>query len=370
MKRRETLTLLLTAFMMPLKTLADESTLIATSTKKPKPVKAAYLAIDYLYNQRKVEYIESLIETTELNAVVIDFKVGKPVLDDYMKNLVERFHKKGVYVIGRTVVFQDSYFATKKRPDLALRDKNDTLCFSGKKEWQRYWVDMASPEVMDYNIEIAKDAVDIGFDEINFDYIRFPSDFKGDCGRRENTAYPVWQGNNLKEPERRASKYAVMRNFYSKAASTLKRHAASQGKNIVLSIDVFGEISLYGEEPGIGQKLSDIAQFFDVISPMPYPSHYQCGTFGVHDPNAHPYLTYKRTLSAGVKILSSFDSQAEMRPWIQDFSWPNIYGCGPKIIYGPEEVKAQITAGEELGINGFMLWNGGSVFTRGALRPE
>lgn len=334
-----------------------------------QPVKAAYLAIDHLYNQRKIEYIEQLIDNTELNAVVIDFKVGKPVTDEYMKNLVARFHKRGAYVIGRMVIFQDSFLA-RSRPDLAIKDKNGALCYSGRKEWRRFWVDMESSEVQNYNIRVAKDAIDIGFDEINFDYIRFPSDFKGSCAIRENIRYPVWNGNFLNEQERKESKYAVMRRFYEKLKNALKAHAASQGKNITLSIDVFGEVFLYGAEPGIGQKLSDIAEFFDAISPMPYPSHYKCGMFGVHDPNAHPYLTYQKTLAAGQKLLSAVASEAEIRPWIQDFSWSNIYDCGPFLTYGPPEVRAQIKAGEELGIHGFMLWNGGSNFTKGALRPK
>lgn len=333
------------------------------------PVRAVYLAIDYLYNQKKIEYLERLIDTTELNAVVIDFKVGRPEINEYMEYLIERFHKKGVYVIGRMVVFQDSYLA-KTRPHLAVRDKSGALCYSGKKEWGRYWVDMASDEVQEYNIKIAKEAVDIGFDEINFDYIRFPSDFGPNCNTRENVRYPVWSDNHLKESERRASKYAAMRSFYAKVRSELKAHARERGKNVTLSIDIFGEVFLNGKEPGIGQKLSAIAEFFDVISPMPYPSHYKCGEFGVKDPNARPNLVYKRTLASGLAVLSRLEFKGEVRPWIQDFSLANIYGCGPHIVYGPHEVRAEIEAAQGLGIEGFMLWNGASSFTKGALLPE
>lgn len=348
---------------------ADILLISAPTSVRKEPVKAAYLAIDHLYNRKKIEYLERLIDDTELNAIVIDFKVGRPITDDYMKNLVARFHKKGAYVIGRIVVFQDSYLAG-KRPELAIKDKNGALCYSGRKDWQRFWMDMASSEIQDDNIKVAKNAIDIGFDEINFDYIRFPSDFKDGCSVRENIRYPVWSGNFLKERERKESKYAVMRGFYEKLKSTLKAHASSQRKRVALSIDVFGEVSLYGEEPGIGQRLSDISEFFDAVSPMPYPSHYKCSTFGVYDPNAHPYLTYQKTLAAGRKFLFGFGSQTELRPWIQDFSWSNIYNCGPFIAYGPPEVRAQIRAAEELGIKGFMLWNGGSNFTKGALQPK
>ena len=136
---------------------------------------------------------------------------------------------------------------------------------------------------------------------------------------------------------------------------------------MILSIDIFGEVFAYGSEPGIGQKLSDIAEFFDVISPMAYPSHYQCGEFGLKDPNTNPYMVYKRTLEPGLRYLRSIGFKGKVRPWIQDFSIANIYGCGPVVYYGPQEVKAQIKASEELGSAGFMLWNAANNYTKKAL---
>ncbi|OGD25154.1 hypothetical protein A2819_02535, partial [Candidatus Azambacteria bacterium RIFCSPHIGHO2_01_FULL_40_24] len=307
-------------------------------------------------NPSKVGYIFSLFDGTELNAVIIDFKVDKLQVNQYVKDIVERFHQKGIYVIGRLVMFQDSYLA-KNRPHLAIRNKNGDMCFSGKKIWQRYWVDMASDEVINYNIEIAKQGIDMGFDEINFDYIRFPSDLKN-CNLKNDIIYPVWDGKD---------KYQTMRQVFSTIKQQLKDYAAKNNTNIVLSIDIFGEVFAYGSEPGIGQKLSDIAEFFDVISPMAYPSHYQCGEFGLKDPNTNPYIVYKRTLEPGLRYLRSIGFNGEVRPWIQDFSIPNIYSCGPVVFYGPKEVKAQIQASEDLGVTGFMLWNAANNYTKKAL---
>ncbi|MEK6826745.1 MAG: putative glycoside hydrolase [Patescibacteria group bacterium] len=321
-----------------------------------RSIKSAYLSIDNLYNQKKIEYIFSLFDGTELTAVVIDFKVGKPQINQYVRNLIARFHQKGIYVIGRLVMFQDSYLAL-ARPRLAIRNKNGEMCFSGKKIWSRYWVDMASDEVLQYNIEIAKQGIDMGLDEINFDYIRFPSDLKN-CNFKNNILYPVWDGGN---------KYQAMRQVFSALKSQLKNYAAKNNTRVTLSIDVFGEVSSYGSEPGIGQKLSDIAEFFDVISPMAYPSHYKCGEFGLSDPNANPYIVYKRTLEPGLKYLRSIGFIGEVRPWIQDFSITNIYGCGPTIYYGYQEVRAQIKASEDLGLTGFMLWNSANNYTKKAL---
>lgn len=333
---------------------------------KKKPVKAVYLAIDYLYNQKKISYLENLIDSTELNAIVIDFKVGKPVTDDYMRNLIARFKNKGVYVIGRLVVFQDSYLA-KNRPDLAIKDSNGNFCYSGRKDWQRYWVDMSSSEVWDYNIEIAQKGIDLGFDEINFDYIRFPSDFGANCDSSGKVMYPVWKGNFLQDGPKKAEKYRVMEEFYFFLNRELKSYASVKGVKTRLSIDIFGEVFLYGEEPGIGQRLSDMAKYFDVIAPMAYPSHYKCKEFGVKDPNAYPYLVYKRTLEGGLAKLKKYNFQGEIRPWIQSFSLQNIYDCGPFIKYGSAEIKAQIQAGVDLGIDGFMLWNGASNYIKESL---
>lgn len=317
---------------------------------------AVYLSIDNLYNQKKIEYIFSLFDGTELNAVVIDFKVDKLQTNQYVRDLIARFHQKGIYVIGRLVMFQDSYLA-KTRPHLAIRNKNGEMCFSGRKFWQRHWVDMASEEVINYNIEIAKSGIDLGFDEINFDYIRFPSDLKN-CNLRNDIIYPVWDGKD---------RYLVMRKVFAAIKEQLKNHAGKNNTSVILSIDIYGEVFAYGAEPGIGQKLSDIAEFFDVISPMAYPSHYKCGEFGLKDPNANSYVVYNETLESGLKQLQGIGFKGGVRPWIQDFSIANIYGCGPVVYYGEKEVRAQIKASQGLGINGFMFWNAANNYTKKAL---
>lgn len=329
---------------------------VKSESSDQMPVKSVYLGADYLYDKEKIEYIFSLFDGTKLNAVVIDFKVGKPQVNQYVRDLIARFHKKGIYVIGRLVMFQDSYLA-RTRPHLAIRNKNSDMCFSGKKAWQRYWVDMASNEVINYNIEISKQGISMGFDEINFDYIRFPSDLKN-CDLKNNILYPVWDGK---------AKYSIMRKIFADIKKELKDYALENGNRVVLSIDIFGNVFAYEEEPGIGQKLSDIAEFFDVISPMSYPSHYRCGEFSLKDPNAHPYIVYNKTLEAGLGHLRKVRFRGEVRPWIQDFSIVNIYGCGSAVHYGSQEVKAQIKASEDLGLTGFMLWNPANNYTKKAL---
>jgi len=140
--------------------------------------------------------------------------------------------------------------------------------------------------------------------------------------------------------------------------------------NVRLSIDVFGEVAFYGSIPEIGQNLYDIAKYFEVIAPMAYPSHYRCGEFGVKDPNQYPYIVYKKTLASGLKFLQDNNLEVEIRPWIQNFSLASIYNCGPFVNYGPDKIRLQIQAAEDLNIFGFMLWNAGSNYIKSALHPK
>ncbi len=141
----------------------------------------------------------------------------------------------------------------------------------------------------------------------------------------------------------------------------MKKELKSYSPNILIGIDVFGEVCLYGREAGIGQTLSDIAEYFDVICPMAYPSHYMCGEFGVKDPTAHPYKVYYTTIKNGLKFLNG--KKVIIRPWVQNFSITSIYGCGPTVYYDVDKVRAQIKAGEDAGVDGFMLWNASNNFT-------
>lgn len=318
--------------------------LTANATPSADDVRAVYLGTGFVFNKAKIAELERIIETTGANGVVIDFKDSNALSQEYMKELVARFRNKGAYTIARVVVFQDSWFA-RRHPEVAIKTSSGALWHSGRAVWQRYWLDPASPLVQDYNIEVALRAVDAGFDEIQFDYIRFPTD-----GNMKDIVYPAFR-------EDRQSKGEVMEGFFRKIRSRLK----ARNPRVNIGIDLFGEVFVYGKERGIGQHLADVANYFDVLSPMAYPSHYQCREFGVQDPTAHPYLVYHKTLAPGLKFLSG--KKVIIRPWVQDFSIQSIYGCGPHVSYTAERVRDQIRAGEELGIKGFMLWNVKNNFT-------
>ncbi|MDP3052061.1 MAG: putative glycoside hydrolase [bacterium] len=315
---------------------------------KPPPksgeIKAIYLGGDYIFSEKKIAELEKILVTTNANGIVIDFKDSNSLSQEYTINLVKRFKKHGAYTIARIVTFQDTGFA-RKHPEIAIKTSSGDFWYSGRKVWKRYWLDPASELAQDYNIEVAKKAIDAGFDEIQFDYLRFPTD-----GNMKDIRYPIFNPSKTTKAE-------VMKEFFAK----MKRELKAYSPNTLLGIDVFGEVFLCGKESGIGQTLSDIAEYFDVICPMAYPSHYMCGEFGVQDPTAHPYKVYYVTLQKGLQFLAG--KQVIIRPWIQDFTIESIYGCGPTVYYGPDKVRAEIQAGYDLGIKGFMLWNASNNFT-------
>lgn len=317
----------------------------------PAEIKAVYLGTNNIYNKKKIQELERIIATTTANGIVIDFKDSNAPNSAHMQYLVERFRGVGAYTIARIVTFQDSSFA-QKHPDIAIKTRTGELWYSGRRVWKRYWIDPASPLAQEYTISIAKMAIDVGFHEVQFDYIRFPTD-----GNMRDIIFPVFDPVT-------DSKIEIMHRFFARLKKELKAYSPST----ILGIDIFGEVFMYGKVAGIGQTLESAAESFDVLSPMAYPSHYMCGEFKVKDPNAHPYLVYQKTLGNGIRFLAG--RGVIIRPWIQSFTLRNIYGCGPKIAYGTKEVNAQIRATEDLHIRGFMLWNVANVYPAGIFQFE
>lgn len=323
--------------------------LYAKNSPSADEVRAIYLSSDHLFNEAKIAELERIIAATGANGIVIDFKDSNVLSQDHMAGLARRFKRAGAYTIARIVVFQDSYFA-RKHPEVAIKKSSGEFWYSGRAVWRRYWIDPASPLVQDYTIAVAKRAIDAGFDEIQFDYIRFPTD-----GNMKDIRYPVFD-------ESRETKGQVMERFFRNLRAALKAY----NPQVLLSIDVFGEVFVYGKERGIGQHIEDVARYFDVISPMAYPSHYMCGEFKVQDPTAHPYLVYNETLRKGLLHLGG--TKVIIRPWVQDFTINSIYGCGPQVRYTADRIREEIRGGTDLGIKGFMLWNAGSNFTPGVFK--
>ena len=326
-------------------------------------------------------HLVSLIEETELNSIVIDIKdyTGKlsftpddPSLSFAvseqcgaidMKEFVRTLHEKNIYIIGRVTVFQDPFLSV-RRPELAVERLSDGGLWRDKKGIS--YLDPASQEVWDYVIAIARASYAIGFDEINFDYIRFPSD-----GNLADISYSASAGRK---------KADVLEDFFRYLHEKLK------GSNIITSADLFGMTMTNIDDLNIGQVLERALPYFDYIAPMVYPSHYPPMFNGWANPNENPYRLIAYVMKRGVlravatsTTIKTFEarqistttpilfekpawSKLKLRPWLQDFD----YGGN----YGTEEVRGQIQATYDAGLTSWMLWDPSNRYTSEALLTE
>jgi hypothetical protein len=309
----------------------------------------------------------SFVERTELNSVVIDVKddwglmtyrssitaveianANRHVRVRDMKALINILYEKEIYPIARVVVFKDPNFSS-KRPDLSIQKKD------GSDVWRDHkgvsWVNPFNKEVWDYVLAISKEAALMGFKEIQFDYVRFPENAQ----RVDREAiYPGQDGR---------PKDDAIKEFLKYANQELKDYG------VVISADVFGVIATsWGDSDGIGQSWEKVAPNLGVICPMVYPSHYGPGYFGLQYPDANPYEVIRRSMIDSTLRNAAIENPPAIRPWIQDFTAPWVPGY---IRYGVEEVRAQIKAARELGINQYLLWNAGVRYTERAIySPE
>ncbi|MCM2303325.1 MAG: putative glycoside hydrolase [Elusimicrobia bacterium] len=238
---------------------------------------------------------------------------------------VKDFEDAGIYTIARIAIFKDDHLA-RARPDLAVHFPDGRIWTNDKGT---AWVDPYKKEVWDYAIDIASRAAAAGFDEIQYDYIRFPSD-----GKTRQCRY-------ARADHSPATAAAALREFLTLAGARLRP------LGVKLSIDTFGLTTSVDDGMGIGQTMERMADLVDYVSPMMYPSHYARGEYGLKNPNHAPY----ETISYGVRdALARLGPRgAAMRPYLQDFS------MGAR--YTPAHVRSQILAAEELGVRGWILWN-------------
>ncbi|MFH1180960.1 MAG: putative glycoside hydrolase [bacterium] len=303
----------------------------------PEIVRAVYLTGNSAASKNKIDYLINLASTTEINAVVIDVKDYSGVVRFPEPGLIEKLHSNNIYVIARITVFQDPVLA-KARPDLAIQSSSTASVWLDKQGLA--WIDPASREAWDYNIAIARAAL---FDEVNFDYVRFPSD-----GNLKDMVFPYWDAN--------ASRELTLRSFFQYVREEL---AGSR-----ISVDLFGLSTIRSDDMGIGQIIEDGYEYFDYVSPMVYPSHYATGSFGFLNPNEHPYEVIKTSLDAALSRLVESGKTARLRPWLQDFNLGVNYDG--KMV-GLEIKAVKDALGKEYA--GYMLWSPTNIYTKDALSP-
>jgi hypothetical protein len=334
----------------------------------PKPLKGIYMSSWVAGSPDFRSKLIKMIDETEINAVVIDvkdstgvvsFPMDDPIIQkiDPFKNrvsdidkLVKILHDKNIYIIARVAVFEDPHLAA-VRPDLAVKKRSTGKTWKDRKGLA--WVDMGSKEVWDYNIAIAKGAYDIGFDEINFDYIRFPSD-----GDMKDIMFTSLEGKKLDRPEELRIFFSYLDNKMKATSSTTP---AATG--IPISADLFGMTTTNKDDLNIGQVLENAIPYFDYISPMVYPSHYPDNFNGWKNPATVPYELIKFVMSEGVnRVVSASSSPDKLRPWLQDFDLGAVYT--------PEMVRGQIKATYEVGLSSWLLWDASNKYTVEALEKN
>ncbi len=296
----------------------------------------------WVAGSKRIDTIIDFIKQTKINTIVIDVKDDTGIISfpsevplareigagskriANLKELLTRLKQEKIYTIARIVVFKDPLLA-QKHPEIAVQDKNGGLWRDRKG---MTWVDPNNRMVWKYNLDIAKEAINLGFSEIQFDYVRFLSD-----GLLKNCIYPFSKGERKED---------VIRNFLLYAKKDINAMGAP------LSADIFGLVLSIQDDLNIGQKLEKIAEAVDYISPMVYPSHYPKGSFGYNEPNRYPYEIISKAMQDGTKRLNG--SAAKFRPWLQDFD----LGYPP---YRSEQLAAQVKALEDNGIYDFLFWN-------------
>ncbi len=309
----------------------------------PLKVRALYMSFWAVSSQTMRANIYETIDKAHLNGVVIDIKgdmglVGIhtpiPLVAKIGANkvttipdapaLIADLHRRGLYAIARIVTFKDTPLAT-ARPDLAVHTASGGL-FSDREHL--HWTDPFNHTVWNYNIAIAVEAAKAGFDEIEFDYVRFP-DRKGLRFSKETTA---------------ATRVAAISGFLAEAQRALNPY------NVFLSADNFGYVAWNEGDTGIGQEFSEVGKVVDYISPMLYPSGFQFGIPGVRNPLTDPYRIIFASLERA-KERTGF-SGLVFRPWLQAFT---DYAFDHRA-FGKPQLRQQIKAAEDAGSEGWLLW--------------
>jgi len=374
----------------PAETPSEEPTITPTPTPKPavtplpklefQPVKALYLKPESFQNSSLLDHYIDLANRTEINAYVIDIKsdwgiityrseiedvrAAKACRDDIdIRKIIKKFHDNNIRVIGRVVTFKDSVI-TKYKPELAIHHNGKLFDQSGNGGGV-YWLDATNRKSWEYILAIVQEAINYGFDEIQFDYVRFPE-----------TSLYEYELSNLEEGRER-------REYIEEFLDYIRKNVP---EDTILSADIFGMPLISSRDHGeIGQTLESIGWDLDYISPMIYPSHFANSSpkgamsNGVGQvingikfthPDLYPYEVVYNTLLVGKKRIESVDGyKVKVRPYIQGFT-ADYLPAGYWKEYGVEEYRAQIQAVYDAGYEEWIFWNARNTYIEEAFLPE
>jgi hypothetical protein len=328
--------------------------------ERPDAIKGLYVNAWAAGSRSRMAHLMRIAEETEINAFVIDIKESDTYLthdstgialakeigadtrpaSTWLPALVDSLHARGIYTIARIVVFKDRMLA-EKRPDMAIRHVNGGVWGD---QHGRPWVDPYNREVWDFNIDIAREALDMGFGEVQWDYVRYP-DVRSELQRA--MSFPLANG---------VSREDNIRDFVAYSREQLAEY------RVPITADIFGLVTHLPGDVGIGQQWEKLSEVTDALLPMVYPSHYSPGNYGISRPNARPYEIVRISMEEAVERnrIMERDGRAVARviPWLQAMSatWLD------DIRYGPSHLREQIQATYDAGLNSWVLWNPGSRY--------
>jgi len=310
-----------------------------SSDRSVKDKRALYLSVSAVHKNLS-KYIE-MAKNSEINSFVIDMKddfgniyfpaenktaseiraLRKPL---NLKSILTKLKGNGIHSVARIVTFKDEKLFNAYDGKYAIKNRNTGSPWRGAEG--EYWVDPYSEFVQDYNIELAKELEKAGFDEIQFDYIRFPSDG------------PVHLCKFSFQKDQDTYKSEILIDFLKKGKQSLK---------IPVSVDIYGFNSWYYFGNMIGQDMEDLSYIVDVICPMVYPSHFGSNFYKKYDYKNRPYRIVR---DGGIRSMQMLSGKALLRPYIQGFNLMSP-------TWGPGYINEQINASEESGCSGYTIWN-------------
>ncbi|WP_394861673.1 putative glycoside hydrolase [Staphylococcus hominis] len=317
---------------------------------------------------KKMDELVKFIKDSNLNTMVIDVKddtgnitmklntgnkqVDKNTLDIVDgKKLLKKLHDNNIYPIARIVTFKDTKLAN-EHPEWTFKNNDGSVWTNGKGD---SFVNPFMKEVWKYDIDVAKAAAKAGFQDIQFDYVRFPEGFENQA---DSLTYNKgeYKNSQMSSGDQRVD---TITKFLEYANKELK----PMGVNV--SADVFGYSALVENAPGIGQSFPKISKNVDAISSMIYPSHWSNGDFGLQAPDTEPYKTVNRYIQKENSLLDTLGKDKPIsRPWIQDFT-ASYLGAGNYIDYDAKAISEEVQALKDNGVNEFLLWNAGNDYTEG-----
>ena len=317
-------------------------------------VRGLYVSAHSVALKGRLDELIELAKKNNINAFVIDIKgdygeLTFPMSDEinkYTKSanknpiikeiepVIKKLKDNGIYTIARIVSFKDTIYA-KENPDKIIVYKDGGKAFTNSDGL--VWVSAYDKNLWEYNITVAKEAAKVGFNEIQFDYVRFPASNGGKLDKVLNYR----NTDNMTKAE-------AIQKYLNYAKKELSPY------NVYISADIYGQVGSSSDDMSLGQFWEAVSSEVDYVSPMMYPSHYGKGVYGLAVPDANPYKTIYHSTKDSINRNNNISSPAIIRPWIQAFTATWVKG---HINYGPNEVKEQIKAMKDLGVDEYILWS-------------